>query len=138
MGLRENVAAKLVSLGLATGIGTDIFLGSASAVPSSATAVPPPGAGPYISLIETGGTGALRSHASRYPRQSLQIVVRASSASVARDKALAVFGAVADKFNVTFGSTFYLEILAVQEVMDMQKDETGRPRFGFNLNSLSW
>lgn len=129
MAFREDVATKILVGGLATGLGTDLFLGSGAIIPK--------GSGPYITLTESGGTARLRSHSSAYPRPSLQIVVRAQEASVARNKAVAIHAAVGELFNTTLGDTFYLSVTAVQEVMDMQKDESGRARFGFNLTCVS-
>lgn len=136
MAFADDIATKIIALSLGTAVGTDIFLGSTAAIPgfkSSNLSV-----GPYISLIDTGGTGALRTHGTKYPRPTLQVVVRAASAVLAKAKAVALHEALDGLYNVTINSTFYLEITAVQDVMDMQKDETGaRSRFGFNLNFIS-
>lgn len=128
----DDIAAQIVLAGLGTAVGTDIFLGSKAKIPST-----PENVGPYISVIDTGGSGALRSHDSKYPRPSLQIVVRAASAVVAKTRAQAIHEAIGDLYNVTINARFYLEISAVQEVLDMQVDEAGRPRFGFNVNIVS-
>lgn len=132
MSFASDVAAQLVSLNLATGVDTDIFLGSKAKIPSK-----PENVGPYISLIDTGGAGAVLRHDGRYARPSVQVVVRAASSVVANAKANALFLALADKFNFMMGSTFYLKVLAVQEVMDLTADELGRPRWGFNLNGFT-
>lgn len=132
MSFANDLAAKIISEGLGTAINTDIFLGSAAAIPTMRagdTAV-----GPYISIIDTGGVSAVREHDGKYPRPSMQIVVRAASGPIAKAKAEAIHEAIGDLFNVTIGTRFYLRISAVQEVLDMQKDEAGRPRFGFNVN----
>lgn len=132
MSVADDVAARIIALSLGTAVGTDIFIGTKAKVPSG-----PSDDGPYISLVDTGGTSALRRHDGRYPRPSIQVSVRARQASAARAKAAALHAALADKFNVTMGSTFYLSVIAVQEVMDMPADSVGRPRFGFNLDTLT-
>lgn len=132
----DDIAAKIIASSLGTAVGTDIFLGSSAAIPlmkSGDLAV-----GPYISIIDTGGTAAIRSHSGKYPRPSLQIMVRAASGAIAKARAEAIHEAIGDLFNVTLGTRFYLEVSAVQEVLDMQKEEgTGRSRFGFNVNVIS-
>jgi hypothetical protein len=132
MSVADDIAARIVALSLGTAVGTDIFIGTKAKVPSG-----PGDDGPLISLVDTGGTGAIRSHDGRYPRPSCQVSVRARTASAARAKAEALHAALADKFNVTMGSTFYLSVIAVQETMDMPADSMGRARFGFNLNTLT-
>lgn len=132
MAISDDIAARIIALGLGTAVGTDIFIGTKAKVPST-----PGDAGPYISLVDTGGSGAVRTHDGRYARPSCQISVRARQASTARAKAAALHAALADKFNVTMGSTYYLSVTAVQEVMDMPADSVGRPRFGFNLDTLT-
>lgn len=132
MAVANDIAAKIVTVSLGTAIGTDIFLGAAAVIPSK-----PENVGPYISLIDTGGTAAMEAHDQRYPRPSIQVVVRAASSPVAKAKAEALHAALCALYNVTINSTFYLKIKAVQEVLDMQKDEVGRPRWGFNLQIVS-
>lgn len=131
MSFAIDIAARIVAAGLGSGIQTDIFLGSKAALPSRSENV-----GPYISLNDTGGTAAIETHGSRYPRPSLQIVVRAASAPIAKTRAEAIHAILCSEDNITIGTTFYLRISTVQEVMDMQPDEVGRPRFGFNINCL--
>lgn len=132
MSLANDVAARIIALSLGTAIGKDLFIGSKAKVPSG-----PSDDGPYVSIIETGGTAAVLSHDGRYPRPSCQVSVRARSASVAKALADQLHAALGDKFNVTMGSTFYLSVNAVQETMDMPADSMGRARYGFNLNTLT-
>jgi hypothetical protein len=127
----DDVSARILSLGLATAVGTDLFQSSAAEVPNPLTV----GAA-YIVLTETGGTAAVRRHDGRYPRPSVQVIVKALSSSVAKGKAEALHAALGDKYNVTMGTEFYLKVEAVQEVMDLRKDNAGNQQFGFNLDFL--
>lgn len=131
MSCSDDIAVRLVAQGLATAVGKDVFLGSKAALPSLRENI-----GPYVSLIDTGGTAAVGEHNGRYPQPSLQVVVRAQSSSIAKAKAEAIHADVCDLANVTINGRFYLRIRAVQEVLDMQVDEVGRARFGFNINML--
>jgi hypothetical protein len=81
--------------------------------------------------------GSEKTHSTRYPRPGVQILVRAREASVARAKAKAMHAALDGLYNVTINGTKYQRIVAVQDVMDQRVDETGRPRFAFNLESMS-
>lgn len=132
MAMADDVAARIIALSLGTAVGTDIFINGRSKPPST-----PASDGPYTSLVDTGGTAAQLRHDGRYPQPSCQVTVRARQASVAKAKAAALHAALADKFNLTMGSTTYLQVRAVQEVMEMPADSVGRPRFGFNLNALT-
>lgn len=127
-----DIATKFIADGFCTAIETDLFLGSKAKIPSK-----PENVGPYTSLIDTGGRASMNSHSDLYPQPSLQVVVRASSQVVAKAKARAMLESVRNISNVTINGNFYLRIWAVQEVLDMQVDETGmRSRYGFNLNFL--
>lgn len=85
MPLFEEVASLLVAAGVGT-LNTNIFGSSARNIPD--------GDGPYLSIIETGGTTPLRIHnavasgvvvaTEGYERPSFQIVVRARTFSEAR------------------------------------------------------
>jgi hypothetical protein len=125
----DDISVKIIALGYATQVGVDIFLTSKAKIPA--------GAGPYISIVETGGMGSEKTHSTRYPRPGVQILVRAREASVARAKAKAMHAALDGLYNVTINGTKYQRIVAVQDVMDQRVDETGRPRFAFNLESMS-
>lgn len=131
-GFAVDIAVDGIAQGLGTAVGTDIFIGAKAKIPSKQENV-----GPYVSLVETGGTGARLSHASRYPQPSLQIVVRASSPTLARAKAAAWHARYCNLHNVTLNGTKYERIVAVQEVQDLQVEEgTGRAKFGFNINGM--
>jgi hypothetical protein len=125
----DEVAAKLVAAGVGT-LGANIFLGS--------KAVIPPDDGPYLSLIETGGTGPTRVHneaTAHTQRPTAQIVARAKSYSVARAKVKEAYDALDGLFNVTLSGTFYQKITARQEPTDIGLDAASRPMIAFNVDA---
>lgn len=82
----EKEIVKLLSdVGLAT-LGTDTFIGPAAVLPL------PPAAGPYLSVIDTGGSAPWEAQSGEeYERLSVQIVIRAATYAAARTRALAVW-----------------------------------------------
>lgn len=127
--LSDDVISKFISLGLLTQVGVDVT--------QSSKAVIPDGAGPYTSVIDTGGSGPMLTHDYSLRLPEVQVAVRARMSDVARAKALALRNAVGDGwFNITIDGTFYQCLKVVQEVMDLQQDGRGRPKFGFNLTSV--
>lgn len=127
--MSDDLVVKYITLGLLTSLGTDAMIGSKAVIPK--------GAGPYTVFVDTGGAGPILAHDYSLRRPEVQVSVRASLASTARAKAVALRDAVGDGwFNVTINGVFYEKIVAVQEVMDLQQDGQGRPKFGFNLTSV--
>lgn len=125
----DDIAAKLVADGIGV-IGTTLFTSSKAVLPS--------GAGPYITLMETGGLAPLRvqnRNGAAILRPSVQVVVRATSYQVARAKAQDAYTSLDGVFNTTLNGTFYLKITARQEPTDTGLDEAGRPRVTFNLDA---
>ena len=55
----DEIKDRLVAQGVGT-YGSNIFLGSKAVIPT--------GDGPYLSIIETGGTGAIRTHGTAVVR----------------------------------------------------------------------
>jgi len=85
----------LNTAGLGT-FGTDIFSGPGVALPA--------GAGPFISVINTGGTAPIRPHgigATKFKRLSAQLVITATNYAVAEARANAVYAALDGNFNIT-------------------------------------
>jgi Bacteriophage minor capsid protein len=128
MAVTDEIAAKLVAGGVGV-LGSSIFIGSRTALPS--------GAGPYLTLIETGGYLPIRTHNSTsnpaYQRPSFQIMCRASGYKAARLMCQNAYDALAGVRNVTLNGTWYLEISPMQEPIDMGLDENGRARVAFNI-----
>lgn len=73
----------------------DIFRGSGVALPEAD--------GPYISIINTGGTAPMREHGNdvKYLRPSFQLVVTAKNSSAGRARARAAYDALDGSYNLT-------------------------------------
>lgn len=82
----EEIADVLTDASLAT-LGTDTFIGP--------LAVWPTGAGPYTNILDTGGSSPDETHnGDTYENLSAQIVVKATSYTTARTRALAIWRAL--------------------------------------------
>lgn len=124
----DEIAARLVAAGIGT-IGSSIFLGS--------KAIIPPGAGPFISLTETGGSAPTRIHNKPTPntqRPTAQILVRATSYLVARTKSKDAYAALDGTYNTSIAGVLYHSITARQEPTDIGLDDVGRPMVVFNID----
>lgn len=91
----EKEIVKLLSdVGLAT-LGTDTFIGPAASLPLT-------GDGPFLSVIDTGGSAPWEAQSGEeYERLSVQIVIRAATYAAARTRALAVWRRLNGLRNVT-------------------------------------
>jgi hypothetical protein len=122
--LKDRLVAQSVGV-----YGTSIFLGSKAVIPELD--------GPYISLIETGGSGPTRIHnvgTANTQRPTVQVVVRAKSYLTARTKAKAAYLALDGVFNTDISGVRYHSITARQEPTDIGLDDKGRPMIVFNLD----
>lgn len=91
--LEQEIVQILENAGLATS-GTDTFIGSAAVLPT--------GNGPYLNIRNTGGTSPLTTHnGDIYERQSVHIVVRASTYTAARTRTNAVWRELDGTYNTT-------------------------------------
>ena len=82
----EEIVKVLNTAGLAT-LGTDTFVGPTATIPT--------GNGPYLSIMDTGGTAPVETHDGlTYERLSVQVLIRALSYTIARTRALAVWRAL--------------------------------------------
>ncbi|MCR4301792.1 MAG: minor capsid protein [Sulfuricaulis sp.] len=132
----DEVAAKLVADGVGA-LGTSIFM--------STKAVIPTGAGPYLTLVETGGAGPggfrgtggrtqnVAGVATQHP--GAQVACRASSYPAARAMAKAAYLSLDGIWNTTLSGTFYLSLTARQEPTDLGLDEAGRAMVVFNIDA---
>lgn len=97
----------------------------------------PAGNGPYTTIIETGGTGAVRTQNSApqaaYRRPGASITVRSISPSIAKAKAELAYVLFAAVKNTLVNGVWYVEITPTQEPFDMQKDDKSRQMFTFNV-----
>lgn len=93
----EELAKVVIDAGLATAIGTDVFLGPKAVLPT--------GNGPYIQFLDSGGTSPDQTHnGDKYERLSVQVVIRAKSTSTGRTRALAVWRALEGLHNTTLSA----------------------------------
>lgn len=126
----EEIANRLVSQGVGI-VGTNIFLGTQAQIPT--------GNGPYISLIETGGTGGARTqNDTALERPTLNILTRGKIPSAVRAMSRAAYAALGGPgglFNLSLGGTFYLSIIVRQEPTDIGADDVGRGMFSFNIDA---
>jgi hypothetical protein len=118
------------------------LLVAANVVPSSSIftskkAQIPAGDGPFVSIIDTGGTGPFKVHNRRYGnrRPSAQIVARAKNATSARTTIENCYLTLAGLVNLSVGSVRYIRIDAIQEPLELDLDEVSRARFAFNVNA---
>jgi hypothetical protein len=128
----DEIAARLVSQGVGTTSGTsrNIF--------TSSQAIIPDGNGPYLTLIETGGSGPTRVHnqtGALTQRPTAQIYVRASTYVAARAMARLAYLALDGVFNTTLSGTFYQSVTVRQDITDLQADDLGRARVVFNIDA---
>ncbi len=126
----EELRDRLVAQGVGV-FGVDLFIGSKAIIPQTA--------GPFLSLIETGGSGSAKTqNDTATQRPSAQIVARAFSTPIARAKlklAYDALGGANGLFNVTLSGTFYLSVTAKQEPTDIGTDDPGRAMIVFNVDA---
>lgn len=125
----DEIAARLVAQGVGA-LGSDIFLGSRAVIPA--------GDGPYLTIVETGGSGPTRVQNKNTPstqRPTAQISVRAKAYNVARTRIKLAYDALDGVFNTTLSGVFYQSITARQEPTDIGLDGAGRPTIVFNIDA---
>lgn len=125
----DELAERLVSAGVGTR-GSNIFLGSGAAIPT--------GAGPYLTLTETGGSAPTRIHnaaAAHTQRPTAHVLVRAQLYSVARAMAKAAYLALDGVFNTSLSGVMYQSMTARQELTDIGLDDSGRRMISFNVEA---
>lgn len=132
----NEIEAKLIAAGVCI---TGTKAGLANSVYKTSKASIPSGDGPYLTLIETGGSGgALTQNDTGTQRPTMQISVRCVSSIDARTllkSAYDALGGVNGLWNVTLSSIFYLKILARNEPTDIGEDASGRAMVAFNIDA---
>ncbi len=129
MSFLVEMVDRLVARGVGT-VGTNIFRSSQAAIP--------PGDGPYVLIIETGGAAPTRvqnSPLANTERPTAQITVRASKYENASTKAMQAYLALDGIFNTTLSGTFYQSVKARQGLTDLGLDDLNRPLIGFNIEA---
>lgn len=124
-----EIKDRLVAQGVGT-YGTNIFIGAKAVIPA--------GAGPYLSLVETGGSGAARTqNGFSTERPSAKLTCRATTLPAARTMLQAAYDALggADGLhNITLG-VWYLSVTPTQSITDIGTDEAGRAMVVFNIDA---
>lgn len=97
----------------------------------------PAGNGPFTTIIETGGTGAVRTQNSApqaaYRRPGAQITVRSISSTIAKSKAEFAYVLFAAVKNQYVNGVWYVEIVPTQEPFEMPLDDLNRQLYTFNV-----
>jgi hypothetical protein len=126
----DEVAAALVAAGVGT-LNGNIFVSSAAIVPV--------GDGPYVVLVESGGSGSTKTqNNTAIENPTAQISCRAKRYVDARTKLKAAYDALGGAnglYNVTLSGTFYLKITARQGPTDIGLDGAGRAMVAYNIDA---
>lgn len=127
--IAQDAGKWLVDGGIGV-INVDLLLGSNAKVPA--------GAGPYTTLIDTGGTSPIRTQDDgdnpAYRRPSLQARTRATDYMVAWNKLTAISKRLTGARNVTINGNTYIGFYPKGEIADMGLDEAGRPNLVINFD----
>jgi hypothetical protein len=125
----SEIAARMAAQGVGI-LGQTLFIGSKANIPV--------GIGPYVWIIETGGTSPARTHNNTATqRPTAQITVRAKDYYAARLKAVAAYDALGGAnglWNIRLSSVFYLSLTTRQEPTDIGLDDNERQQFVFNID----
>lgn len=130
----DEIAARLVAQGVGT-LGTGV--GLANSIYCTSKAIIPTGVGPYLTIIETGGSGSAKTQnntATQRPTASL--TARAATYTAARAMLVAAYNALGGAnglYNVVLSGVTYLSIVARQEPTDVGMDDSTRPMIVFNI-----
>ncbi|CAB4190570.1 hypothetical protein UFOVP1196_72 [uncultured Caudovirales phage] len=131
MGLLESLAAKLQTDGVGT-YGTNIFVSSKATIPS--------GAGPYMTLIETGGIAPIRTQSDgsfpAYQRPQIQVMARATSYAAAKTMVENAYASLVALQGATVGLDVIIQMTPIQEPFDLGVDEANRARVVVNFAVL--
>lgn len=125
MTLIEQVATYLIEQGVATALGTDIFIGR---MPDNATA---PDA--VIAVLDTGGPSPDIDIPTKSP--TFQVFIRNTDYDTGKAKLDAVRTALHNFYNdyLVAGQTFIYYIHALSEGGHLGQDEAGRDLFSMNF-----
>lgn len=134
MSFITEVRDRLVAEGVGV-FGATLFIGSAARIPSLSQG----GAGPFVSLRETGGTRPVRTqNDTGVQRPGAQVLVRAQDPTIARTKIVQAYNALGGAnglYNITLSGIFYISLTIRQEPSDIGLDEEKRIMFSFNIDA---
>lgn len=110
---------------------------SAGSILLSSYAKIPAGDGPFLSIIETGGTAPDRTQGvagNAYENPGAQFLARGASYTAARAMLVLAYNAVTGVQNQTVNGVWYVSIRPLQsQFIDLLSDEVGRARVAFNV-----
>jgi len=124
----EAVAAYLESKSVGVQA-QSIFIGLKVTLPS--------GDGPYLSILDTGGSAPQFTHNGVRPgirNPTFQVVCRAKTYLAAMTMARNAYNALSEVRNTLLSGVYFLRIVPIQEPFDLGADETGRPKVAFNIH----
>jgi hypothetical protein len=127
MSFLEDIIALLESASVGTQ-NVNIFASTKAAIPK--------GNGPYLSIVETGGTSPdyiQNQILPAYHKPTAQLTCRAVSYSSARSMLANALNAMCAVNNQTVNGTFYQSIRPMQEIGDRGLDLIDRPTVGVNV-----
>lgn len=129
MSFIDDMGVLFLAKGHVIAEGTDLFFSTKARIPD--------GAGPYVSLIDTGGLSTVRTQnrakTSAYERPGAQILVRCTNYLTARNKAYELFYDVISVKNEVLNNVWYLEIRPQQNPFDAGVDQQNRAIVIFNV-----
>lgn len=112
--------------------GTTLFKGPKAQIPN--------GAGPYVSLIRTGGLGSEGTHNSieepAYERPTAQVIARATDYDIAEAMAQSLYDLMWPIQNQFINGTWWRVLNVRSEPFDLPPDDKGRPRIAFNIDCV--
>ena len=128
MAFVEDIASLFVTAGIGT-VGTNIFYSTRAEVPDTE--------GPFITLTETAGfqPQRIQNNVTRpgFFIPGAQVLVRGTYYVATRDKAVAAHLCLFGVRNRLIGTTWYREIVTLQQPFDSGLDEKERPKIVFNV-----
>lgn len=130
-GLTADLVARLEAQNVGV-YGVDIF--------ASSRAVLPAGEGPFLTVIETGGTSPEHTHnsvlAPAYQRPSAEIIVRGATFETAMTMSRAAYSALFVRNYTASSGTHYRSISPAGEPGDIGPDRSGRITIAFNVDAI--
>lgn len=127
----DEISARLVAQAVGT-LESNIFTSSHDIIPS--------GTGPYLSIIETGGSSpSLTQVDTATENPTAQLSCRATDPVLARAMLKAAYNALGGAnglHNVVLSGTAYLKIKPRQSITDVgEESATGRAMYVFNIEA---
>ena len=123
----EDLVSKLVADGVVQSA-VNIFVSTRGASPK--------GDAPHIVIIETGGSGAIRTQNAAgdgYETPSAQVLTRGKDYPAVRAMSAAAYDSLVKVRNQMLNGTWYVEIRGLQKFIDLGLDENSNVRVAFNV-----